>query len=274
MDFLDRLAGAKAGTGELILAWLGQAGFLLKTHKGEVILIDPYLSDYVNRILHKENGQGFRRMTAPLFDPEKISADILLCSHEHPDHLDIDSLPGLLKNPGLICYTNGPAIAEVKRNGLDVRRFRELKKKQVLQFTEFELAVTDCDHGDLAPEALGFILDFGFITVYYSGDTGYNKARLSGVLQRGIDVALLPINGAYGNLNAGEAAGLAADLRAKLCIPHHFWTFPAHDAPLGNPAAALEAFPKSAPRCNLRLATPGGLLIIGGGALVREPGGF
>jgi L-ascorbate 6-phosphate lactonase len=271
MNFLERLARVQVGENELALSWLAQAGFALKTHGGKVILIDPYLSDYVNRIFQKELGQGFRRMTTPLFEPEDITADVLLCSHEHQDHLDIDSLPGLLKNPRLLCHTNGVSIEEVKKNGLDPQRFRKLEKKQTLSFGDFELTVTDCDHGEATPEALGFILDFGFVTIYYSGDTGYNKERLADALERKTDVALLPINGAYGNLNAREAAQFAADLKAKLCIPHHFWTFPNHDAPLGSPRDALEFFPKFAPDCVLRLMTPGEFILIGpSGAILRE----
>jgi L-ascorbate 6-phosphate lactonase len=262
MDFLNRLKKCKVGEKEIAISWLGQAGFLLKTHKGNIILIDPYLSDYANRVLQKDNGQAFRRMTAPLFDPAEIKADILLCSHEHQDHLDIDALPGLLKNSGIRCYINGPSMAEIKKANLDVKKFTEFKKGQTIQFDEFELLVVDGDHGELAPDAAGFILDFGFIRIYYSGDTSYNKKRLAGAIAKKPEVALLPINGAFGNLNAKEAAQFAKDLNAKLCIPHHFWTFPKHTGTLGNPIDAIELFPVHAPKCNLHLATPGEFLII------------
>jgi L-ascorbate 6-phosphate lactonase len=270
MEFLERLEKVQPGEKELALVWLGQAGFLIKTRKGKIILIDPYLSDYVNRVLQKENGQAFRRMTSPLFDPEKIRADILLCSHEHPDHLDIDALPGLLTNPLLSCYTNSTSIRELEKNGIDVHGFRVLNKGETIKFDEFDLTALDCDHGDLAPEALGLLLDFGFTSVYYSGDTGYNKRRLTEALRRRPDTVLLPINGAFGNLNAFEAAEFARELNARLCIPHHFWTFPLHDSPQGSPRDALEAFPKRAPDCTLRLATPGEILIIGTGGRICD----
>jgi L-ascorbate 6-phosphate lactonase len=270
MEFLERLDKAKPGEKELVLVWLGQAGFLIKTQGGKIILIDPYLTDYANRILGRENGQSFRRMTAPLFDPEKIHADVLLCSHEHPDHLDIDAMPGLLKKADIKCYTNITSINELEKNGIDASRFNVLKKGMNVIPDEFNLTAVDCDHGDLAPEALGLLLDFGFTAIYYSGDTAYNKKRLADALGRHVDTALLPINGAFGNLNAKEAAQLANDLKAKLCIPHHFWTFPAHDAPLGSPRDALETFPVYAPECTLRLAAPGELMVIGAGGALRR----
>ncbi|MDR1565676.1 MAG: MBL fold metallo-hydrolase [Treponema sp.] len=262
MSFINKLENARPGEKELALVWLGQAGFLIKTHQGKIILIDPYLTDYVNRVLQKDCGQGFRRMAAPLFEPEEIKADILLCSHEHQDHLDIDAMPGLLKNKTMKAYVNIASIGELKKNHLDVSRFSVVTKGNNYPFDEFVLTVTDCDHGSSTPEALGFILDFGFTAVYFSGDTSYNKERLSEVLKRKIDIALLPINGAFGNLNAYEAAELARDTGAKLCIPHHFWTFPAHSAPLGSPGDAIAAFPEKAPQCRLNLATPGEIMTI------------
>ena len=262
-DFLDRLEKVNAKSEELVLSWLGQAGFLIKTAKGKLILIDPYLSDYTNRILCKEHGQAFRRMSAPLFDSDQIRADLLFISHEHPDHCDIDSLPGFLLNPTLACYTNLDSIKEVKKNGLPTDKILDIQKGDVDEFDEFKLTVADCDHGTQSPQAMGFIFDFGFVSVYYSGDTGYNKEKLAAIITRKVDIALLPINGAFGNLNAVESARLADDIGAKLCIPHHFWTFPAHDGPLGSPKDAIESFPKYARDCELRLCTPGEFIFVG-----------
>jgi L-ascorbate 6-phosphate lactonase len=262
MDFLKKLGTIKPAEKEIALVWLGQAGFLIKTHNEKIILIDPYLTDYVNRVLQKKNGQAFRRMTSPLFESGDMQADVLLCSHEHQDHLDIDALPGLLKNKAMKCYTNVASIDELKKNGIDSDRFTVLKKGESTETEEFTLTALDCDHGELTPEALGLMLDFGFVTIYYSGDTGYNKSRLASAITAKPDVALLPINGAFGNLNAEEAAKFACDLEAKLCVPHHFWTFPAHVGPLGTPKDALDAFPKFAPDCALYLATPGTALIV------------
>jgi len=264
-DFLDRLEKVIPHNKELILCWLGQAGFLIKTAKGKLILIDPYLSDYTNRILQNEHGQMFRRMSPPLCDPRQINADLLFISHEHPDHCDIDSLPDLLINQKLLCYANSASITEVYNNNIPTDKFHEIKKSGIVNFEEFKFTAVDCDHGTQSPEAMGFIFDFDFVSVYYSGDTSYNKKRLDSVIARGVDIALLPINGAFGNLSALDAARLAGDLGAKLCIPHHFWTFPGHEGASGSPRNAIEFFPQYAPDCLLRLSTPGELIRIGRG---------
>ena len=263
MKFWDDLDNRGVAAGEIALWWLGQAGFLIKTHGGKRILIDPYLSDYVNRLLSIEEGQNYRRMTPMWIEPERLEPDILLSSHEHPDHLDIDAIPLLLGNGCMQGFVNGPSMDELKKNGISTDRFQVVRKGDEINLNEFHLTITDCDHGKQCPEALGFYLDFGFLTIYYSGDTGFNLDRLHGVIEKGADVVLLPVNGAYGNLNAREASKLAAALNAKVCIPMHFWTFPAHAAQDGAPGDALREFPSHAPGCDLYLATPGETIIFG-----------
>ena len=263
MSFIERIGNVKPGKEELALVWLGQAGFLFKTAGGKIILLDPYLTDYTNRVLKKEYGQVFRRMCPSIFEPGELKADILICSHEHEDHLDMDAIPVLLNDKELRCFTNITSKEKLASAGIDAERFVVLKKNEAIKFDEWSLLPLDCDHGEATPEALGLLLDFGFTSIYYSGDTSYTKTRLSGAIEKKPVVSLLPINGAYGNLNAEEAAKFAADLETKLCIPHHFWTFPAHVGPKGTPKDALDLFPKYAPKCVLNLLTPGEIMIIG-----------
>ena len=257
MNIWDYLDNRKVNEKEIAICWLGQAGFLLYTHEGKRILIDPYLSDYVNRLFADTEGQRFQRMTPMCFNPEKLRPDILLSSHEHPDHLDIDSIPKLMASGSTKGFINAASIKELENSGISTKQFTVLHKQDKIDFSEFTLTVTDCDHGDQTPEALGFYLDFGFLTIYYSGDTALNSERLKNVIQWKADIALLPINGAYGNLNAKEAATLCHELNAKVCIPHHFWTFPAHDTDCGGPLDAIREFPVYAPECRLCLSTPG-----------------
>jgi L-ascorbate 6-phosphate lactonase len=269
MNIWDYLNKREVKEKELAICWLGQAGFFLYTHEGKRILIDPYLSDYVNRLFADSEGQKFRRMTPMCFKPEKFHADILLSSHEHPDHLDIDSIPGLMAGGNTQGFINSTSLKELESNGIPTEHFTVLHRKDKIDFGGFTLTVTDCDHGDQTPEALGFYLDFGFLTVYYSGDTSLNRIRLRNIIQRKADIALLPINGAYGNLNAEEAAILSRELNAKVCIPHHFWTFPAHDMDCGGPLDAIRMFPEYAPECKLCLATPGEFMVFGQGGEMR-----
>lgn len=260
MNFVKYLNNLKVEEGSVAVIWMGQAGFAFKTAKGKLIGLDPFLTDYVEKAI-PEPPLVFRRMAPALCDPEDIEFDILLSSHEHEDHFDLEALPVFVACEKTKIYANRDSINKAEAAGIDVAKVTEVKVGDVIKFDEFTLTCTKADHGPLAPNAMGFILDFGFTKIYYSGDTCYNLDALKVAIDAQPEVVLLPINGAFGNLNAKEAAKLAKDLGAKACVPHHFWTFPNHWAEDGHPLAAIQSFPEIAPECKLELLTPGRALI-------------
>ena len=256
MGFKENFEKWTVPAGKIGVVWLGQAGFMFKLPDGRKIILDPYLTDYTYKAIGEP---GFIRMTAPLFAPDEIGVDYIFSSHEHPDHLDIDALPGLSGGNAKV-FANMDTVNAAKAAGLEIKNLTVIKTGDVVEQDGFKVYAMKADHGELAPNAMGFIFDFGYIKVYYSGDTCYNKEVLSPAVNMHPEVALLPINGAFGNLNAVDAALLARDLGSKVCIPHHFWTFPAHNAVNGDPMTAVKYFPEIAPGCELKLTTPGALL--------------
>ena len=78
----------------LKIRWIGQGGFMLKDGKTE-ICIDPYLSDVVNRV------SKYPRMVEAPFLPEELKSDIVICTHNHMDHVDIDAIP-LMKKENML----------------------------------------------------------------------------------------------------------------------------------------------------------------------------
>ena len=106
----------------------------------------------------------------------------------------------------------------------------------------------------MSPEAMGFLFDFGGTRIYYAGDTAFDPELLGMTKDSIPDLALLPINGAYGNMDACNAAKFAQFCGAKKCIPYHFWTFAGHG---GDPMAFCKEMPMQAPDCELIMLTPG-----------------
>jgi len=258
--FKDVFNAMKISENQIGLSWIGQAGFVIKT-ASRTIAIDPYLTNSVYRNFKSECGFGFKRLSPILFEPQDIIFDYLFASHEHGDHLDVDAVLPLTNNGITRLYTNEESAAIAVGLGVPAERIVRLEKGQRLQLDGFSVVIIPADHGDLSPNALGFLFDFGFASIYYSGDTAYNPVMLKVAIDLKPDIALLPINGAFGNLDARTATLLACDLRAKVCIPHHFWTFPMH---LGNPQEAIELFQQFAPACDLVLQTPGDVLLYPG----------
>ena len=68
------------------VTWLGQAGLLFETN-GKIIIVDPYLSNSVEKI----EPQNYRRVAVE----EKflqIKPNIILLTHNHLDHTDLETL--------------------------------------------------------------------------------------------------------------------------------------------------------------------------------------
>lgn len=255
MSFKERFDAWEVPQGKVGIVWVGQAGFLFKTSGGKKIALDPYVTDYTHRAIGTD---VYIRMAAPVFEPGDIDFDYYFISHEHPDHTDVD---GYDKNVGTATkvFGNPETLELLKDEKKDPKDYSVIKVGDVLELDGFKVTITQADHGPMVKHALGFMFDFGCATVYYGGDTAYTKEILQPALDMEPQIALLPINGAYGNLNAVEAAVLARDLKAKVCIPHHFWMFPDHVANNGEPMSALKYFPMIAPDCQLFLNTPGSL---------------
>ena len=64
------------------IRWIGQSGYILKDGKTE-ICIDPYLSNVVDRIAKRG------RMVKAPFLPDELKSDVVICTHNHLDHIDI-----------------------------------------------------------------------------------------------------------------------------------------------------------------------------------------
>lgn len=243
---------------DLAIFWISQAGFVYKTPTGRVIFVDPYLTDYVARSL-PEYGDGFKRMTITPIEPEEVDADLVISTHNHPDHLDMDALPALVQNSRTHFLGAPDCLSNYQDAGVPDDRYSIIGKGETIDFGDFQVTGVDADHGELAPDALGIVLTVDGIRVWQVGDTAYRPEIWQDVLSTDIDVIIPPINGAFGNLDNVEAAKLAQLSGAKIAIPCHFWLFPLHN---GNPMEFLGACKEHAPQVRPVLLAPGELFIV------------
>jgi L-ascorbate metabolism protein UlaG (beta-lactamase superfamily) len=94
------------------------------------------------------------------------------------------------------------------------------------------------------PAAVGVVVELGGARVYHAGDTAYRADFLPAVRGLRPDVAIVSINGRYGNFNPDEAARVAAGVGATVAVPCHFWLLAEHN---GAPGAFAEACRALAP---------------------------
>ncbi|MHB0997666.1 MAG: MBL fold metallo-hydrolase [Armatimonadota bacterium] len=233
--------------GNVLVYWLGAAGFAFKFSTGEIICIDPYLSDYVERMF------DFRRLSLPAVDAKDLRFDTLLITHEHGDHLDVDSFDTLMAgNPD--CEIIAPPACEgflLEHNA----NYIIANPGIIHQSGNISIEVVDADHGDETPDAVGFLIHFGSRKIYFTGDTGYNPSMMKYAIDSKPEIVIPCINGAYGNLNDDESAALVAECEAKVAIPSHFWLFAEHG--IGSPGIFKENVEKKSPGTTVHLLTPG-----------------
>lgn len=236
-SFALKIMATPVRAGQVGVFFLGQAGFVLKTPAGELIATDPYLSDCCERYF------GFKRLMPHILGADEVIFDYLVASHAHFDHFDPDSVPTLLGNGKTKFIGAKDTAAECERLGIkDNLTFVSVGDK--VQLGTATLTAVRCDHGADTPHALGLLFEIEGKKIYMMGDTAYRPDWLDDELIKGVDLLILPINGAFGNLDSEQAAKVVAALEPKLAVPCHYWNFAQH---YGSPYEFMTEMEKRCP---------------------------
>ncbi len=158
-------------------------------------------------------------------DPYRIqktdSADIILITHDHKDHLDPSSIAKILTSKTTIV-----APASCKKN------IQKLGSKKVVYFTPREEKKIDNVIIESVPAYnikkkrfhpkknnwLGYIITIDGIRIYHAGDT----ERIPEMKKFQCDIAFMPLGQTYTMNSVKEAAEAVLDVKAKIAIPIHF----------------------------------------------------
>lgn len=155
-----------------------------------------------------------------LADYSKLpKADLILLTHEHPDHLDLDAIKKIKTDKTVVimnknCGQKG-ARGQVMNNG-DVKSVLGLEIEAVPAYN----LVHKRDSGQpYHPKGIGngYVIVFGDKRVYIAGDTE-NTPEMK-TLQN-IDVAFLPMNLPY-TMTPEMVADAAKSFRPKILYPYH-----------------------------------------------------
>jgi L-ascorbate metabolism protein UlaG (beta-lactamase superfamily) len=238
---VQRLWDEEPPAGSVGLAWLGQAGFAIRS-EGLRCLIDPYLSDF---LADKYRGTEFphlRLMAPPVGPGDLRGVDWVFCTHRHSDHMDPGSLPELARNNPQCRFVVPRAEREsALRAGIPAERMVAVNAGESLPLAEhITVSVIAAAHETLKVNErgehhfLGFVFKTPRWVLYHSGDCVPYDGLVEELVRHRIDLALLPVNGrdAYrttrdvpGNLTFGEARDLCVGAHVPCFIPHHFGMF-------------------------------------------------
>ena len=177
------------------IQWLGQATVRIK-YNGQVIYIDPY-----------------QLKTSD-------TADLILITHDHSDHL----------SPGDIAKIAGNNTRFVVATAC-VDKLEQAGYKNILSIapgtkvTVSGIGITAVPAYNLAKQMhprsrnyVGYLIDFNGITVYHTGDT----ERIPEMKEIRCDIILLPLGQMYTMNNVEEAVNVVLDTKATVAIPIHY----------------------------------------------------
>ena len=221
-----------------VAAWrLGQAGFILKFPTA-IIAIDPYLGNHCEAIL------GFpfdhQRLTRSPLDPAEIDVlDVVICTHEHSDHLEAPTVRSLGRaNPSAVIIA--PRACQPELETLDWASSRIRSSVPGTPTVTGSVTVTGfaVPHEGFDDDAgnpyQGFVISDGQVTVAHLGDSLDDIRVRDALSAQPIDLLALPINGRdeararmgfAGNFTAEEAVALAVSVDAATTIPMHYDMF-------------------------------------------------
>ncbi len=235
------IAGLVVPPGRLAVAWLGGAGFLLKTASGRVVAVDPYLSDALD---HYYSWKRLPLSPIPMA-PGELQADLVLTTHAHEDHLDPEAIPELARSSRAV-FAGPTMCAEAMRAwGLPGERIVEINRGEARQIAGVGVTAVLAHHvspaGAQTPDAVGYVLDLDGIVVYHSGDSLYHPDLHQQVQRLSPLLVLVCINGQYGNMNPVEAARLTCEIGPAVAIPMHWGLVGENTAEPADFVAALSA---------------------------------
>lgn len=195
--------------------WLGHSSFRLESPSGQVIYIDPYLTENDNTPDEHKH-------------PEDI--DFILLTHGHADHVG-DTLD-LAEKTGCTVVSQVELSGLLIKDGLNEDQAVEMNKGGTIHFDDFSVTMVSANHsssynGEYAGEPAGLVLSFEEdICFYHMGDTNIfsDLEFYAGMYEPHIVAAPM---GDYYTMGPQEAAMCIEILHPKIALPIHYGTFPA-----------------------------------------------
>ena len=265
----QKILNTKLLPDQIALFYLGQVGFIVKW-QNKYLLIDAYLSDYVDKNCCSDNVKWIRKYPAPISAEELDFIDYVFCTHEHFDHADPETLSTLAQINKKAKYVVSKAIIDtIVSYGVPKENIIGLSCDQRIML-EDNIAVTAIPsaHEEFHVDKNGDYMEVGFkveldkISFYHAGDGCPYKGleeRLSGC-----DIMMIPINGRdyyrtyvcdiIGCFNSREAVLLAKNTQVDLLIPTHFDLY---DVNCVNPAEFVDYLKDWNPTQKFHIFAPG-----------------
>ena len=237
MNLKKKILSTELNDNQIGLFYVGQLGFIIKFRE-KYLLIDGYLSEYVDENCSTEERPMVRKYPTPIRPEELDFIDFVFCTHDHADHTDPYTISGIASVNSKAKFIVPQGIADqVISYGAPAGAVCGVTCDLCYSLTDFlGFTAIPAAHEELHPDGnggymeVGYKISLGSSTLYHSGDC----CPYEGLDKRvaGSDIMILPINGRdyfrryeldfIGNFHVQETLVLAKRTGAKLLIPAHF----------------------------------------------------
>jgi L-ascorbate metabolism protein UlaG (beta-lactamase superfamily) len=241
---------AQLEDGEVALTFINHITFLIQ-FRGLNVLTDPVYSERASPFRRV----GPRRVRKPgLAFADLPPIHVVLVSHNHYDHLDIETLLRLEEQHAPHFITSLGNRAFLEEFGL--RRVAELDWWESVEAAGATLTLTPAQHWSTRGPGNrnrtlwgGFIIAACGLQVYFAGDSGYWRHFADIRARYGrMDLALLPIGACEPrwfmrdqHMNPDDAVRAHRDLDARVSVATHFGCFELSDEGIDAPVLELAA---------------------------------
>ena len=162
----------------------------------------------------------FEKVKAILVEELRVAEEDVTMEAELANDLGVNSLE--LADLILLCEEKFNIVIDDE----DLHTFIAVGDK--VDMGDATLTAVRCDHGEGTPHAVGLLFEIEGKKIYMMGDTAYRPDWLDDEAIKGVDLLILPINGAFGNLDSVQAAKVVRALNPKMAVPCHYWNFAQH----------------------------------------------
>ncbi len=236
-------------TGDAV-TWIGHATFFIKVGKTH-ILTDPFFSNTAGKWVF--GPKRYNRPTININDLPQL--DIILCSHNHYDHLDIKSLKRIKKKFGAQVQVFCPLGLARYFQQCGFEKVQEMQWNEKVDYQAVAIhclpAIHQSGRSLFDKNKTGWC-SFGIRSrnfgIYFSGDTAYHPTVFKQIKTDwgNCDLAIVGI-GAYKpkrlleqhHTNPEQAVQIASDINAKNIIGMHWGTLNLSDEPADEPIKRL-----------------------------------
>jgi L-ascorbate metabolism protein UlaG (beta-lactamase superfamily) len=249
---MGKLTDLYVPPGAVGIHWFGQSSFAFRDAAGTVLQVDPYFP-------HERPAEEFIHAEPPL-DETTLPTDYVLLTHDHGDHTCVESLRRIhAAFPQTRFVGPHESVVRLRAGGMPSALLTTVTAGDTRQLGTVKLHAVWAKppsgvpaDGIPAPDVghLGFVVDFGSVRVYISGDPintlGRQDDLLAAIAAHKPDIGLLTTHPTEGEFPffAGSVQ-MAVKLKLKAAVPAHYDCFVKRTY---DPHVWAAAFPPTGPR--------------------------